>query len=130
MIEEWLIFLNQPLVLWTLLAGGIGLVVIDLFSQSDWPAYIGFGLFGIFVGASGPITLAYCCLAIAVVFGLILLLQKAMHSRYLTDRSKYGPARSQRKVAANRKRNRIDEAIFSQLPADPETANYIIRARL
>ena len=93
LMEEILLFLNQPLVLWSLFAGAVGLVLIDYIFPVDWPAYVGYAFFGIFVGATIPLSVTFSFVAMAAVFGLMLLLHKAVFSRYLTNAPKHELAR-------------------------------------
>ena len=122
MSEELLLFLNQPQVLWSLFAGAIGLVLIDYIFPIDWPAYIGYALFGVFVGATIPLSVAYSFVAMIAVFGLMLLLHKAIFSRYLTNAPKHELARSQRMSTAD-----IDDSISSETSTNSEGANYVAR---
>ena len=125
MFEAGLLFLNQPLILGTLFASAIGLVLIDYLFPVDWPAYVGYALFGVFIGATVPLSVAYSGLSMVVVFGLMLLLHKTVFSRYLTNAPKHERARSHRISSSANERNSIPTPNPS-LPKR-EGADYVVR---
>lgn len=84
-MEELLLFLNQTVVLWSLFAGAIILVLIDYLFPVDWPAYLGYVLFAIFIGATVPLSVAFSFLSMLAVFSLMLTLHKAVFSKFLTN---------------------------------------------
>lgn len=84
-MEEILLWLNQPLVLWSLLGGAVGLVLIDYVFPVDWPAYLGYALFGIFIGATVPLQPSWSLFSMLAVLSLMLTLHKAVFSKFLTN---------------------------------------------
>lgn len=84
-MEEFLLFLNQPLVLVILFVGAIVLVLIDYLFPVDWPAYVGYVLFALFIGATAPVSPLLSLLAMVAVVSLMLTLHKAIFSKYLTN---------------------------------------------
>ena len=84
-MEEFLLVLNQPVVLWSLFGGAIALILIDYLFPVDWPAYIGYVLFALFVGATANIPQAWSLVAMLAVFVLLLILHKAVFSKFLTN---------------------------------------------
>jgi len=84
-MDEVLLFLNQPTVLWSLLATAIIAVLLDYLFPVDWLAYIGYALFAVFVGATVPVG-PWSSLGIAfAVFVLMLVLHELIFSRFLTN---------------------------------------------
>ena len=125
-------FLNQPLILWSLFAGAILLVLVDYLFPVDWPAYVGYSLFGMFVGATVPLPAVYSLITIAAVFGLMLVLHKIVFSRFLTNAPRHEAARFQRKPNAPRDQLRnvdgvVDNHAATQPQSNSEGANYVVR---
>ncbi len=81
--------LNEPLVLWSLFAGAIVLVLIDWFFPVDWPAFLGYALFAVFVGATVPAIPVLSLAIIVIVFVLMLVLHEFLFSRFLTNAPKF-----------------------------------------
>lgn len=92
-MEELLLFLNQPVVLWSLFSGAIILVLIDYLFPVDWPAYLGYVLFAIFIGATAPLSIAFSYFSMLAVFSLMLTLHKAIFAKYLTNAPRFERAR-------------------------------------
>ncbi len=84
-VEEILLLINQPLFLWSLFGGAVALVLIDYIFPVDWPAYFGYALFGIFIGATAPLPPAWSLFAMLAVFSLMLTLHKAVFSKFFTN---------------------------------------------
>ena len=126
-MEDLLLFLNQPLVLWSLFGGAIGLVLIDYLFPVDWPAYFGYALFGIFVGATVPLSAMMSLVAMVAVFCLMLVLHKLIFSRYLTNAPKHELARSERlSTVGGQEIGSVDSA--STAPsANTEGAENVVR---
>ncbi len=96
---DLLFTLNQPTVLLALFGGSILLILIDYLFPVDWPAYIGYVLFSIFIGATVPLNLTFSLISMLAVFSLMLTLHKAVFSRYLTNAPKW--ERQRMAVAGN-----------------------------
>ncbi len=88
-MESILLLLNQPLILWSLFAGAVVLVLADYLFPVDWPAYIAYVLFALFIGATVPATPLVSMLSIVAVIGLMLTLHKFVFSKYLTNAPKF-----------------------------------------
>ena len=84
-MEEFLLFLNQPVVLWSLFGGAIALILIDYLFPVDWPAYVGYVLFALFIGATADVPQGWSAVTIVAVLGLLLALHIAVFSRFLTN---------------------------------------------
>jgi hypothetical protein len=84
-MTEFFLMLNEPTVLWSLFGGAIALVLIDYLFPVDWPAYVGYVLFALFVGAtiSAPPLLSLA--VVVAVLILALLLHRFLLSRFLTN---------------------------------------------
>ena len=83
------LFLNQPTVLWSLLIASIVLVLIDYLFPVDWPAYIGYALFSVFINAIVPLSPAESLVSMIVCFVFILVLHEFIFARFLTNAPKY-----------------------------------------
>lgn len=84
-MEDLLLVLNQPLILRCLFGGAILAVLIDYLFPVDWLAYVGYVLFGIFVGATLATTPVLSALVMVVVVVAMFLLHKFLFSKYLTN---------------------------------------------
>jgi len=84
-MNEVFLVLNQPVVLWTLFGMSVSLVLIDYLFPVDWPAYLGYVLFGVFIGATVSLDPAFSLLATLAVILLMLTLHRAIFSKYLTN---------------------------------------------
>lgn len=84
-MEEILLTLNQPTVLWSIFTAAILAVLIDYLFPVDWLAYVGYGLFAIFVGATVPVGAALSVAAMIAVFGIMLILHKLLFAKLLTN---------------------------------------------
>ncbi len=93
-MNELLLFLNQPVVLWSLFVGAILLILVDYLFPVDWPAYFGYLMFAVFIGATVPLNPLFSLLAIVVVFALMLTLHKAIFAKYLTNLPRHERRRS------------------------------------
>lgn len=95
-MNELLLFLNQPTVLWLLFGSAVGLVLIDYLFPIDWPAYVGYALFAVFMGATVPFNATVSLLSMVAVLSLMLTLHKAIFSKYLTNLPRHERTREQR----------------------------------
>ena len=84
-MEEILLTLNQPFVLWLLSTGAVLAILVDYFFPVDWVAYLGYGLFAIFIGATVPVPPALSLVVMLAVGALMLLLHMFVFSKYLTN---------------------------------------------
>lgn len=84
-MEAFLLLVNDPVVLWSILASSVGLVMIDWFFPVDWPAYLGYGLFAVFVGATIPVSPFMSLVAIFLVLLSMLVLHEMFFTRFLTN---------------------------------------------
>lgn len=91
-MEEFFLFLNNPLVLWSLLIGSVVLVLIDYIFPVDWPAYLGYLAFAMFIGATVPLNPLWSFLTIVFSFALLLVLHVFVFSIFLTNAPKYESA--------------------------------------
>lgn len=91
-MEDILLTLNQPLILWSLFAGAILAVLVDYLFPVDWLAYVGYALFSLFVGATVPATPTVSLIVMAVVTGAMLILHYFVFSKFLTNAPRYDQA--------------------------------------
>ncbi|QEG20369.1 hypothetical protein [Mariniblastus fucicola] len=84
-MNEVLLFLNDPVILWSLLGASILLVLIDYLFPVDWPAYVGYLFFSIFIGTTASLTPLMSLFAMVAVFSFLLTMHKAVFSKYLTN---------------------------------------------
>ena len=82
-------FLNEPAVLWSLVIASIVLVLIDYLFPVDWPAYISYALFSVFIGAIVPFSPAESLVSMIVCLVFILVLHELIFARFLTNAPKY-----------------------------------------
>ena len=125
-MESLLLYLNDPTVLLTLFSAAILLVLIDYMFPVDWPAYIGYALFAIFIGATVPVSVAFSYLSMAAVFSLMLTLHKAVFSKFLTN----APRHERSRFAQVQNTNSSQLEIATQPPVEEtkiEGDNDVIR---
>lgn len=84
-MDELLLFLNQPTVLMILGVGAVVLVLIDYLFPVDWPAFVGYVLFSVFVGATVPLSQTFSLIVMGVTFVVLLILHAIVFSKYLTN---------------------------------------------
>ena len=84
-MEEILLTLNEPVVLWSILAAAILAVVIDYLFPVDWLAYFGYALFAVFIGATVPLAPLVSFATMLAVFGAMLVLHKLLFAKFLTN---------------------------------------------
>ena len=77
--------LNEMHILWILLAAGLGLVLVDYFFPTDWPAFLGYACFSgaVFFAVGTGLTISLGAAAGALV--ALLVLHRLVFSRFLTN---------------------------------------------
>ena len=113
-MQEVLLTLNQPEILLALFAGSIVLILIDYLFPVDWPAYFGYVLFAVFIGATVPLSVNYSLFSMLAVLSLMLTLHKAVFSKYLTNAPKH-----------ERTRFECEQSKFATTDTDPELDNGV-----
>lgn len=88
-MSDLMLTLNQPLVLWSLLGGSIGLILVDYLFPVDWPAFGGYALFAVFIGATIPAPSVVSLSIMAVVLATMLLLHHFVFAKFLTNAPRY-----------------------------------------
>lgn len=84
-MQNALLLLNQPFVLWSLLAASLALVLIDYLFPVDWLALVGYVLFGVFVGATISTSPVCSLLAAVAVVAVMFVSHTLIFARYLTN---------------------------------------------
>ncbi|GIW99359.1 MAG: hypothetical protein KatS3mg111_2692 [Pirellulaceae bacterium] len=84
-MQDIFVWLNQPTILWMLLVSAVVAILVDYFLPVDWVAFLGYGLFSLFVGATVPATPT---ISLGLT-GSLLLIMWALHysvfRHYLTN---------------------------------------------
>jgi vacuolar-type H+-ATPase subunit I/STV1 len=115
-MEDFLLALNQPIILWSLFTASVVLILIDYFFPVDWPAYIGYVAFSFFIGATISLPPIGSLICIPGVFILLLVLHEMLFSRYLTNAPRFEQP----------KKDRADAKPGTATPSsDAENANNV-----
>ncbi len=88
-MQDLFAFLNEPIILWTLLLSGVALFLIDYFFPVDWPAFVGYLAVSIFFGATAPVGQTTSLLVMVCVFVGLLVLHMLVLTHFLTNAPKY-----------------------------------------
>ena len=88
-MEDFFLFLNQPIVLWSLITASVLLILVDYLFPVDWPAYLGYIAFSLFLGATVPLSPFSSLIFMAGVFILILALHEFLFAKFLTNAPRY-----------------------------------------
>lgn len=88
-MEDFFLFLNQPIVLWSLITASVLLILVDYLFPVDWPAYLGYIAFALFLGATVPLSPTLSLIFMAGIFVVILVLHEFIFARFLTNSPRY-----------------------------------------
>lgn len=84
-MQDVLLALNQPFVLWSLFGGAVGLILLDYLLPVDWLAYLGYACFAVFLGATAPVAPAMSFAVMGGAFVVALIGHRFWFSKLLTN---------------------------------------------